>query len=66
MLSTQDTAYPRLKSNPTSKELVNVYTPTLDELQLVERVTRKSSPRLCFLVLLKTFQRLGSLSNTTI
>ena len=59
MVSIQDTAYPRLKSNPTFKELINVYTPTPDELQLAERVTRKSSTSLCFLVLLKTFQRLG-------
>jgi hypothetical protein len=29
-----------LKSNPTSKELINVHTPTLDELQLAESVTR--------------------------
>ncbi|MEL7086583.1 MAG: DUF4158 domain-containing protein, partial [Cyanobacteria bacterium J06597_1] len=59
MASIQDTAYPRLKSNPTSKELITLYTPTTDELELAQRVTRRPLTCLNFLVLLKTFQRLG-------
>lgn len=59
MPSIQDTAYPRLKSNPTDKELIRLYTPTTEELELARRVTSKPVTCLCFLVLLKTFQRLG-------
>ena len=60
MPSVQDTAYPRLKSNPTLKELTTIYSPTPDELVLAQQVTNSGSPtRLGFLVLLKTFQRLG-------
>ncbi|MEM6434158.1 MAG: DUF4158 domain-containing protein [Cyanobacteria bacterium P01_D01_bin.115] len=59
MPSVQDTAYPKLKSNPTEKDLLRLYTPSLDELGLARRVTRHPVTRLSFLVLLKTFQRLG-------
>lgn len=59
MPSIQDTAYPRLKSNPTAKDLITLYTPTIDELELANRVTFKPVTCLNFLVLLKTFQRLG-------
>jgi TnpA family transposase len=58
--SVQDTAYPRLKSNTTLKELTTIYSPAPDELLLAQQVTPLGSPtRLGFLVLLKTFQRLG-------
>ena len=59
MVSIRDTAYPCLKINPSEKELVNLYTPTIDELELAHRVTRKAPTRLSFLILLKMFQRLG-------
>lgn len=59
MPSPQDTAYPRLKSNPTERDLIRLYTPTSEELALARRVTRNSATRLNFLILLKTFQRLG-------
>lgn len=59
MPSVQDTAYPRLKSNLTEKHLMCLYTPTSEELALARRVTSKSVTCLNFLVLLKTFQRLG-------
>ena len=59
MPSVHDTAYPRLKSNPSTKELFSLYTPTTDELELAQRVTRRPVTCLSFLVLLKTFQRLG-------
>ncbi len=36
-----------------------VYSPTRDELTLAQQVTRGASTQLAFLVLLKTFQRLG-------
>jgi hypothetical protein len=54
-----DTAYPRLKPNPSAKELDEVYTPNLFEGGWVEQRTREQVPRIGRLVLLKTFQRLG-------
>lgn len=59
MPSLQDTAYPRLKHNVTDKELATIYTPTLEELSLAAQATKGSSAKLGFLILLKTFQRLG-------
>ena len=59
MPSLHDTAYPRLKSSVAERDLAEVYTPTLEELALAHRVTRGSNAKLSFLVLMKTFQRLG-------
>ena len=59
MASLHDTAYPRLRSQLTPRELREVYSPTRDELTLAQQVTRGASTQLAFLVLLKTFQRLG-------
>jgi len=55
----QETAYPRLKTYIPSRDLTAIYTPTLDDLALSKRVTRGKVARLGFLILLKTFQRLG-------
>ena len=60
MSAIQDTAYPRIRSSLTIHELARIYTPTSDELALARRTTRGTVARSCFLVLLKTFQRLGS------
>lgn len=54
-----ETAYPRLKNKVREKELTEIYTPTLEELNLASQHTRKGATKLGFLVLLKTFQRLG-------
>ena len=59
MASLHDTAYPRLRSQLTVRELTEIYSPTRDELALAQRATRGASAQLAFLVLLKTFQRLG-------
>lgn len=59
MPSPQDTAYPRFKNALSSKELASVYTPSPEELLLSSQVTKSQQSRLGFLVLLKTFQRLG-------
>ncbi|NEP19795.1 MAG: DUF4158 domain-containing protein [Leptolyngbya sp. SIO4C1] len=59
MPSISDTAYPRLKSNPTAKEPTRLYTPTSEEIELASRVTTTPVTRLNFLVMLKTCQRLG-------
>jgi hypothetical protein len=54
-----DTAYPRLKSSVSAQELAAVYTPTAEEVTLAHQVAKDTRNRICFLVLLKTFQRLG-------
>jgi Domain of unknown function (DUF4158) len=54
-----ETAYPRLKNQVKEKELTEIYTPTPEELNLASLHTRKGATKLEFLVLLKTFQRLG-------
>jgi TnpA family transposase len=54
-----DTAYPRLKSSFSEKELNEIYTPTADEFDLAHSLTNSTAMRIGFLVLLKTFQRLG-------
>ena len=59
MPTIHDTAYPRLKSSISEKELNEIYSPTPEELDLIHSLTRSTAMRIAFLVLLKTFQRLG-------
>ena len=59
MPTVHETVYPRLKSAPSRRELIDLYTPTEGELELAERSSKGEPARLAFLVLLKTFQRLG-------
>jgi hypothetical protein len=59
MPAAHETAYPRLKECVTPADLAEVYTPTAEELALAMKTTTRSGARLGFLVLLKTFQRLG-------
>ena len=53
------TAYPRFKSVVTDRELRELYTPTPDECELARQHTTGSVAQVAFLILLKTFQRLG-------
>jgi len=55
----QETAYLRLKSNVSARDLASIYTPRPNELALAEQSTRGEDSHLSFLNLLKTFQRLG-------
>jgi hypothetical protein len=57
--SVHDTAYPRLKSAFSEKELNAIFTPTAEEMALAHEITQSTALRIGFLVLLKTFQRLG-------
>jgi len=59
MPSVHETAYPRLKSSFSPAELAEIFTPKTDELRLAVSVATGRSARLAFLVMLKTFQRLG-------
>ncbi len=54
-----ETAYPRFKSTVTDRELREVYTPTPDECDLARQNTTGGVAQVAFLILLKTFQRLG-------
>lgn len=59
MAAIHETAYPRLKFDLSEEELIKFYTPTEKEQRLARRHTRELNVRVCFLALLKTFQRLG-------
>ncbi len=59
MTALNRTAYPYFKQSPSPRELAELYTPTVDELGLAEQRVRSVPNRLSFLVLLKSFQRLG-------
>src|SRR6266567_1172558 len=59
MTAIERTAYPRFKRNLTAKDLAEVYTPTPAERFLAARSTKGSVAEVGFLVLLKTYQRLG-------
>jgi hypothetical protein len=59
MTTIHETAYPRIRSNLSDKELEEVYTPTPDELAFIHRTTKSTVAAFGGVVLLKTFQRLG-------
>ena len=59
MPSASDSAYPRLKANPSATELGEIYTPNIFEPVFAEESTRKPALQVGLLFLLKTFQRLG-------
>jgi hypothetical protein len=54
-----ETAYPRLKASITPRDLEEVYIPTPEELAQATSHTRNDTTRACYVLLLKTFQRLG-------
>lgn len=58
-MQASDTAYPRLKNNFDAGELERWYTPTPDDRAYCATVVRGQSTRFGFLLMLKTFQRLG-------
>ena len=59
MTTLHETAYPRLKPDPTLKELQDIYTPTEAELAFVAATATRSTAQLAVLIHLKLFQRLG-------
>lgn len=59
MTTLHETAYPRLKPDPTLKELQDIYTPTEAELAFVAATATRPTAQLAVLVHLKLFQRLG-------
>jgi len=59
MASIYDTIYPKFKKEFTQAELNEIYTPTETEVKFADEVTGRKSTKLCFLITLKCFQRLG-------
>lgn len=59
MTAIHETAYPRIRSNVTDEELVELYTPSEEELDFAHENTQAPLQKLGLLILLKTFQRLG-------
>lgn len=64
MSSLHETAYPRLKPDPSPKELADIYTPTDDELAYVATIAKRPVARTAALMHLKLFQRLGYLGGS--
>lgn len=62
MTAIERTAYPRFKQHPSAKELAELYTPTPEEIKFVKSRVRTREGFLCFMVMLKSFQRLGYFS----
>lgn len=59
MPSIHDTAYPRLKSSWSEKDLNATLTPTAEEIELAHSSNQATALRITFLLLFKTFQRFG-------
>jgi len=59
MTAIHETAYPRIRSNLSDKELCQLYTPTPEDLGFINHSTKSTVAAFGGLVLLKTFQRLG-------
>jgi hypothetical protein len=59
MTAIERTAYPRFKQILSAKDLAEVYTPTPAERLVAHRFTKGRVAEVGFLVLLKTYQRLG-------
>jgi TnpA family transposase len=59
MPGVHETVYPRFKSSISEKELNDIYTPTQEDIKFSQKVTRGENAKLCFLIMLKSFQRLG-------
>lgn len=59
MTAVHETAYPRIRSDLSDKELTELYSPTPEELAFVERSTKSTVAAFGGIILLKTAQRLG-------
>jgi hypothetical protein len=55
MTAIHETAYPRIRSNLTDKELQELYTPTADDLVFIRDATKSAVAALGLAILLKTF-----------
>ncbi|NOV29576.1 DUF4158 domain-containing protein [Methylomonas sp. ZR1] len=54
-----ETAYPRLKADPTPHDLQNVYSLTTEEITFIDQIAKRPAARTIAFLYLKLFQRLG-------
>jgi len=59
MTQLHETAYPRLKADPTAQEIQDVYTLTSDENDFIDQIAQRPTARIAAFLYLKLFQRLG-------
>src|SRR5690242_3192093 len=57
--SIERTAYPRFRRTPSKKELRELYTPTLADVDFVNQTSRGAAQKFGLMILLKVYQRLG-------
>ncbi|MBF0367725.1 MAG: Tn3 family transposase [Oligoflexia bacterium] len=59
MPTIRDTAYPRIESSISKQDMDELYTPTQQEMAFCNRAVKGFPGKPCFLLLLKSFQKLG-------
>lgn len=59
MTQLHETAYPRLKADPSPQDLEEVYTLTPDEIAFIDQTVKRPLARTAAFIYLKLFQRLG-------
>ncbi len=59
MTQPHETAYPRLKEDPSAQDLNEIYTLTPDEIAFIEKTIKRPTSRTVAFLYLKLFQRLG-------
>src|SRR6516162_1674604 len=59
MTAVHETAYPRIRSDLSDKELKDLYSPTPEDLAFIDRSTKSTVAAFGGVILLKTTQRLG-------
>lgn len=59
MTQLHETAYPRLKDDPSAQDLNEIYTLTPDEIAFIDKTVKRPITRVVAFLYLKLFQRLG-------
>lgn len=59
MINIQDTAYPVIKAGSSRKRLERAFSPDAEDLEFARKHVRGQTQQVCFLILLKTTQRLA-------
>lgn len=59
MTQLHETAYPRLKADPSAQDLDEIYTLTPDEIRFIDKTVKRPIARSAAFIYLKLFQRLG-------
>ena len=59
MTQVHETAYPRLKADPSAQDLDEIYTLTPDEITFIDQTVKRPTARTVAFLYLKLFQRLG-------